>query len=247
MEEKKRINWQIIIPIIIAVILVVVFLYLDYRDRPKEEIIEQIPESKITKPLSPSENPGRKEQLNPGLGCAGPSNIEPIILKQSDTDWLISKDGEITTISLGKYKINAPANLVFDIPRLWLYFFSNKLSNREDSLYGLEKSYTSRIFLMINGYERQLNLGGSDYMFVELDDYPLGDLYPYNRETALEFEFLIELKCENLEKRNCFDNQGKVLDYIDNADIRAQIRIFAVGCQEFTNDVVIDANFQYGD
>jgi hypothetical protein len=247
MEEKKRINWQLIIPIIIAVILVVVFLYLDYRNRPKEEITEQIPGSEITKPLSPSGNPRRGEQLNPGLGCASPSNIEPVVLKQSDVEWLINKNSKTTTISLGKYRINASLNMLFDIPKLWLYFFSNSLSNREDALYGLEKSYTSRIVLMINGYERQLNLGGSDYMFIELDDYPLGDLYPYDKETTLEFEFLIELKCENLEKGNCFDNQGKPLDYINNADIRAQIRIFAVGCQEFTNDIIIDANFKYGD
>lgn len=246
----KKINLEIIIPVIIAIIVVAVFVYLDYRNKasqPETPIKEDETEVYKPKPIPRSENPRRGELLDPRLGCAGPQHIKPPLLKEPDGEWLIRKDGEITTVSLGKYKITAPVNLVFDIPKLWLYFFSETLSDREDGLYGLEQSYTSRIILMVNGYEREVRLGGDEYMFIELSDYPLGDLYPYDREAILEFEFLIELKCKNLEDGTCLDNSGKPLDYINNTDIKTQIRIFARGCEEFTNDIVTDGKFRYGE
>lgn len=251
-DNKKRFNWQIIIPIVIAIIIVAVFLYLDYKkdheqtEEPNgEEQQQEQSESYKPKPIPPSENPRRSEQLDPGLGCASPLNIKPDLTEEHSKEWLIDKNGEKTIVSLGKYKITAPIYLFFDIPKLWLYFFSKKLSDREDFLYGLEESYTSRILLIVNGHERELNLGGSEYMFIELSNFPLGDLYPYDKEAILEFEFLIELKCKNLENKKCLDNEGKSLDYLKSADIGAQIRIFAVGCQEFSNDLMIESVFKY--
>lgn len=248
-EKKKKFNWQIIIPIIVAIAVVAVFLYLDYKKEtvsPEEPNNgQQIEEPIKPKPISPSENPRREEQLDPRLGCASPANIEPETLKEPDKEWIIDKKGETIRVSLGKYKITTPVNLVFDIPTLWLYFFSEKLSEREDAFYGLKSSYTSRIILAVNGYERQIRLGGSEYMFVELSDYPLGDLYPYDKEVVLEFEFFIDLKCKNFENGACLDNEGQALDYINGADIQSQIRIFAVGCQEFSNDLLIESVFKY--
>lgn len=247
-EGGKRFNWQIIIPIIVAIAIVAVFIYLDYKREPaspEEPNGGQQSEEYKPKPISPSENPRRAEQLNPTIGCAGPVNIEPDVLVEADKEWAINKNGETTKVSLGKYKITAPINLLFDIPTLWLYFFSEKLSDREDALYGLEKSYVSRIVLSVNGYEREMKLGGDKYMFIELSDYPLGDLYPYDRETILEFEFFIELKCRNLENGICSGNEGESLDYLNNTDVRAQIRIFAIGCQDFSNDLIIDSVFKH--
>ena len=87
---------------------------------------------------------------------------------------------------------------------------------------------------MVNGHEREIKLGGDEYMFIELDDYPLGDYYPYEN-VDLEFEFLVELEYDGKES----------LDYINGADIQAQIRIFAIGCQEFTKDIKTSAKFEY--
>lgn len=233
----KKINWQIVIPIIVAIIVVAVFVYLDYQKQAEQSGDEEDILLNRPIPISPSENPRRGEQLSPSLGCAGPPVIEPEIIQKADSDWLIDKNGKATTVSLGKYRINVPKDLVLDVTKLWLYFFSNKLSDREDGLYGLEKSYTSKIVLIVNDHERELNLGGDKYMFIELDDYPLGDLYPYDKKSALDFEFLIELKYDSKES----------LDYLDGADIRSQIRIFATGCQDFTKDLEINAEFKYGD
>lgn len=247
-EAKKKIKLGIIIPIIVAIVFVGVFVYLDYRDKPVEEPNgNQQTEPYFPKPVSPSQNPRRTEQLSPTLGCAGPVNIKPEILKEYDKEWVISNNGQTRTISLGKYRIIAPINLVFDIPKLWLYFFSEDLSDREDFLYAIEESYTSRIVLRVNDFEREISLGGSEYMFIELSDYPLGDLYPYDREAFIDFEFFVDLTCKNLENGVCLDNKGKALDYINGLDIKSQIRIFAVGCQEFTNDLGTSANFKYGD
>lgn len=250
-EPRKKSIIGIILPIIVAIIIVAVFIYLDSKKglepepEPNDEpTTEQPVETVRPKPISPSQNPRRGEQLNPQVGCAGPPNIEPETLKEPDKEWIITKDGK-TMISLGKYRITAPVYLVFDIPKLWLYFFSDQLSSRDDKMYGLEQAYTSRIILMVNDYERELKLGGDEYMFIELDDFPLGDLYPYDKEAILEFEFLIELNCNNIEGGVCLNNKGESLDFIDGADIQSQIRIFAVGCQEFSNDLIIDSVFNY--
>ena len=243
-----KIKWQIIIPVIVAIIFVGIFLYLDYKRQsemaPEEPDTEQPIDTDRPKPVIPSENPRREEQLDPRLGCASPENIKPETLKEPDKEWIIDKNGKIT-ISLGKHRITAPIHLVFDIPRLWLYFFSEELSDRDDNLYGLEGSYVSKITLVVNDYERQIKLGGDKYMFIELDNYPLGDLYPYDKDVFLDFEFLIELNCNNIENNVCLNNDGKSLDFINNADVRSQIRIFAVGCQEFSNDLITDSVFKH--
>jgi hypothetical protein len=246
-DEGKKAKWQIIVPIIVALIVVAVFIYLDYtRNTEQTEPNNENPtELYKPEPVARSKNPRRSEELSSMLvGCAGPPHIKPETLEAPDNEWIIKKDG-IITVSLGKYRITAPVDLVFDIPKLWLYFFSDTLSDREDALYGLESSYTSKIVLIVNDFERKLNLGGDKYMFIELDDYPLGDLYPYDKETTLDFEFIIELECKNLENGACLGNNGEALDYINNADIRSQIRIFAFGCQEFSNDMVIDSVLLY--
>ena len=99
--------------------------------------------------------------------------------------------------------------------------------------------------LVVNGYEKEIKLGGSEYMLIELDNYPLGDIYPYDEETYLEFEILIELKCGNLQNGTCLSNGDESLEFLDGADISPMVRIFAVGCQEFTHDISIDAEFSY--
>ena len=250
-KPKKKSALGIIIPIIIAVIVVAIFIYLDSRrglepepEPSNEPTTEEPIEALRPEPISPSQNPRREEQLDPRLGCASPLNIEPETLKEPDKEWVISREGK-TIISLGKYRITAPEYLVFDIPKLWLYFFSEKLSSRDDRMYGLEKSYISKIVLIVNDYERELKLGGDEYMFIELSDFPLGDLYPYDKEVVLDFEFLIELNCNNIEKGACFNNKGEPLDFIDGADIQSQVRLFAVGCQEFSNDLMIDSIFRH--
>jgi len=246
-EQTKKSKLGLIIPIIIAIILVAVFVYLDYKkpftepediDQTQEDQKEQEDKEAIRpQPISPSENPRRGEELDPRLGCAGPVNIKPETLEEPDKEWIINKNGK-TFVSLGKYRITAPSYLVFDIPKIWLYFLSEKLSDRDDGFYGLERSYVSGISLMVNDFERKINLGGEKYMFIELDDFPFGDLYPYDREVFLDFEIIIELECNNLDKDTCLNNEGNSLNFINNADIQSQIRIFAVGCQEFTNDLV---------
>lgn len=233
----KKIRLEIIIPIIIAIILVAVFVYLDYRSDQISEPSSNNESVVKPEPISPSENPEREKELEIGrdYGCASPATIEPDVMKEPDSVWKINRDGEKTIVSLGKYRINNSAKMVLDVTKLWLYFFSEDLSDREDNLYGIKKSYVSSITLVVNGNERKLKLGGDKYMFIELDDYPLGDLYPYLKKTALEFEFLVELEYDGKEP----------LDYIDGADIQAQIRIFAVGCQEFTRDIKTSAKFEY--
>lgn len=256
-ENKKFFNpkfwkpkFQIIIPVIIAVIIVAVAFYIDYQNR-KSEPEEPMPsdEPVLLLPISPEENPRRQEELGDlsFYGCASPGTIEPKIIKEQNKEWLIKRNGDATTISLGKYRITNPFRTIVGFPKIWLYFFSDKLSEREDGLYGLEKSYVSGITLMVNGSQRRLKLGGDEYMFVELDDYPFGDLYPFDKLYGIDFEFLIELKCQNVDNGKCLDNGGKELKYLDGADIVPQIRIFAFGCEEFTHDIEIDSKFKYGD
>lgn len=249
-NRNKKINWAIIVPIIIAIIAVAIFVYLDYqKSKPGSQ---NPPGSSITeeykpKPVSRTENPRRTEELKnvDKYGCAGPATIEPIVVKNPDTLWEIPKDGTSRTISLGKYKIRNAARTVLDIPKLWLYFFSDKLSTREDKVYALESSYVSKMTLVVNGYEKEIKLGGPEYMLIELADYPLGDIYPYDQETYLEFEVLIELKCNNFKNKTCLSNENKSLKFLDGADITPMFKIFAVGCQEFDKDITIDAKFSY--
>jgi len=245
----KKIKLEIIIPIIVAIIVVAVFVYLDYLKEEKEQTPE-IPWSITEEPITPSENPEREKELNlnSDYGCGGPGSSNPLVIKEADSIWKIDKKERV--VSLGRYRISPPVHTLLDIPKLWIYFESDLLSDREDKWYGLEKSYISGMILRVNGHDREVKLSGDDYMLIELDDYPLGDYYPYDN-MDLEFEFLIKLKCNNVKggifrKDVCLDNEGESLDYINNVDIQAQIRLFLIGCQEFTRDIIINAKFKYG-
>lgn len=246
-NKNKKINWAIIVPVIVTVIIVIIFGYLSYRKTENNPPAPPISEEYKPEPVSKKDNPKRAEEIkNISIyGCAGPQTIEPTITKNPDTIWVIPKNGESNIISLGKYKIKNPANTILDINKLWLYFFSDKLSTKEDNVYALEKSYVSKMTLVVNGYEQEIKLGGTEYMLIELPDYPLGDIYPYDRETFLEFEVLIELKCGNIKNGVCLSNENKSLKFLDGADITSMFKIFALGCEEFDKDIIIDAKFSY--
>ena len=247
-EKSKKINWPIVIILIVIIIVAGVFLYTDYKNtgnNPPDgstQGTEYMPE-----PISRDDNPKRAEAIKNGdkYGCASPATIEPEITKEADTTWKIPKDGTSNVISLGKYKIKNPIYTLMDIPKLWIYFESEKLSDRDDNLYALEQSYVSKMTLVVNGYEKEIKLGGSEYMLIELDKYPLGDIYPYDKATALEFEVLVELKCSNLKNGDCLSNNNRSLEFLNKADITPKFKIFAVGCQEFTHDITVDAKFSY--
>lgn len=248
--EKKNKLW-FIIPVLVAVIAVAVFLYLDYKNKPKPEPGPNNGGQTSTykpQPVSPSENPLRAIPLDPAkvsqYGCAGPQHLEAVTLNEPDRVWEIKKNGNTTRVSLGKYRISAPAMTVFDIKKLWLYFYSEKISERDDNIYALENSYTSRMLIIVNGYEKEIKLGGDEYMLIELD-YPLGDLYPYEKAATLEYELVIEFKCKNIANGKCLDNSNKPLDYLNDASIVSTIRFFAQGCQEFEKDVEVEAKFKY--
>jgi hypothetical protein len=251
-KPKKKIKWQIIVPALIAVILIVGFFYVTYSDKKPNNSGNEgdnnivVPDYKPV-PVLPSDNLKRKEPLDPemGYGCAGPAVFEKMkTLKEPDANWTIKTTGETTRISLGKYRIITEERSVMDITKLWLYFFSKDLSERDDDIYGLEESFTSKIFLTVNGQEKEIKLGGPEYMLIELD-FPLGDLYPYDKAAALEFEFSIEFKCKNIKDGKCLDNSNEPLKYLDNKEIVSFVRFFAVGCQEFTYDLKISSKFKY--
>jgi len=247
-KPTRKNIWYLIVPIAIVIIAGGILFYLDYKKSPapvnqeNTSIAEYRPQ-----PTSPENNPARAQQLPPEsakYGCAGMKQLETQTLKQPDAVWEIKKDGSTTTVSLGKYRINAPKDTIFDISKFWLYFFSEKMGRKDDGLYGLELSYVSKIRLVVNDFESEVKLGGDSYMFLELN-YPLGDLYPYNKAAILDYEILIDLKCKNIQNGACLDNAGKTLDYINGADIISQLRIFAAGCQDFTKDFEIPADFKY--
>jgi hypothetical protein len=247
-ETSKKINWPIIISLIVIVIVVAVLLYVDYKKTENNAPNPPISgEEYKPEPISRDDNPRREEIIKDSskYGCAGPDTINPAITKEADKTWTILKDGTTKIVSLGKYKIKNQANMTLDVPKLWLYFVSEKLSDRDDKVYSLEKSYVSKMTLVVNGYEREIKLGGSEYMLIELDNYPLGDIYPYDKETYLEFEVLVELKCDNLQGGECLGNNNNSLKFLDGADISPVFRIFAVGCQEFSNDIIFNAKFSY--
>lgn len=247
--KNRKINWAIIIPIIAVIILAGALVVFDYQRTKKENNNGPGPTSDEYRPepISRENNPRRSEAIVdlPKYGCASPATIEPTITKNPDAVWRIPKDGTINTISLGKYKIINDDKTVLDIPTLWLYFTSEKLSNRDDKVYALENSYVAGMKIIVNGYEKEIKLGGPEYMLIELSGYPLGDIYPYDRETILEFEVLIELECANLQNGICLSNGAKPLDFINDADITSMFRIFAVGCQEFTKDIFIESKFSF--
>lgn len=247
-EKSKKINRPIVAFLVIIVIAAAVFLYVDYQKTKNNSQNPPISgEEYKPKPISRDDNPRRAEAIkdNSKYGCASPDTIKPIITKEADKTWTIPKDGTTKTVSLGKYKIKNPIYTTLDIPKLWLYFSSDELSDRDDKVYSLEKSYISKMTLVVNGYEKEIKLGGSEYMLIELADYPFGDIYPYDKETYLEFEVLVELKCSNIQNGTCLSNADQSLKFLDGADISPMFKIFAVGCQEFTDDIVVDAEFSY--
>ncbi len=247
---KKRAKWQIIIPIILAILVVGIFIYFDFRNKKQIEPPKNNNQETAYKPIpvSPSENPKRAQSIPAdklvGYGCAGPQNLEVLTLKEPDQIWEIKKNGDTTRVSLGKYRINAPENIVFDIKKLWLYFYSEGLSERDDGIYALESSYTSKMLIVVNDYKKEIKLGGDEYMLIELD-YPLGDLYPYDKAAVLEYELIIEFKCKNITNGKCLDNDNEALDYLNDASIISTIRFFAQGCQAFEKDMETEAKFKY--
>ncbi len=252
-QKNKKSKWYFIMPIIVALIFAGLLFYFDIRKSNKENENHQeiVPVSDYKpQPVSPQENPRRSEELFAGIGCAGPADLKYEVLKQPDAVWEIKKSGETTTVSLGKYRLYAPEKKIFDIPKFWLFFYGEKLGREEDGIFSLESSYVSGMRLIVNGFEQKISLGGDEYMLIELN-YPLGDLYPYDRAATLEYEFLIDFKCKKTQNGECVDNQGKSLKYLNGEEVISVLRIFAVGCQEFNSgelaggDLEISVKFKY--
>jgi len=173
-------------------------------------------------------------------------SLDFVTIKPADETLLISKDQQKRMFSLGKFKLPLETYTILRIPKLWLYFSSEALSDRDDKLYGLEDSYFSRIILKVGKQSREISLGKTgEHMFIELDDCPLGNIYPLNRETELNFEILLEVGCNNFKDGACLDNEGKPLDYLNGADLIAIIRLFASSEEDFTKDISIPLHFQY--
>lgn len=250
--KNDKLKWYIVVPVILAIVFAALVFYFDSKKSQTENNRSPnvVPVSDYKpRPISPVENPRRNEELHTGISCAGPGHLEYETLKKPNAVWEIKKTGEKTTISLGKYRIYAPEDLIFDIPKFWLIFFSEKLGREEDWIYGLEASYVSGMRLIVNDFTQEIKLGGEEYMFIELD-YPLGDLYPYDKSAILEYEFLIDLKCKNIKNGECLDNNGEVLNYLNGEEIISQLRIFAIGCQDFNSgelgkDIEVSVGLKY--
>ncbi len=174
------------------------------------------------------------------------SSLDFVTIKPADETLFISKGQQKRMFSLGKFKLPLETYTILRISKLWLYFSSEALSDRDDKLYGLEDSYLSRIILKLGEQSREISLGKTgEHMFIELDDCPLGNIYPLNRETEINFEILLEIGCKNFKDGACLDNEGKPLDYLNGADLTATIRLFALSWQDFTKDISIPSHFKY--
>jgi len=170
--------------------------------------------------------------------------IDFIIEKPAAKFLEIKKDKQL--VSLGKYYLPIEPNTVLRISKLWLYFLSNQLSEREDRLYGLEDSYLSKIILKVGDDSKEIKLGKSgEHSFIELDNCPFGNIYPVEYKTYLDFEIMLEIECNNVENGECLDNKGEGLSYINGADLTAQIRLFATSFQDFMKDISISTEFRY--
>jgi hypothetical protein len=149
-------------------------------------------------------------------------------------------------ISLGKFTLNLEPNTVLVINKLWLYFSSEKLSDRDDNLYGLEDSYLSKIIIKKGNLTQEIKLGDTgEHSFIELDNCPLGNIYAVDYATQIDFEIMLEVGCNNLKDGVCLDNNGKPLNYIDGADLTAQLRLFAASEEAFNKDISIPMKFKY--
>lgn len=168
------------------------------------------------------------------------SSLDFVTVKPADETLLISKDQQKRMFSLGKFKLPLETYTLLSIPKLWLYFNSDALSDRDDKLYGLEDSYLSKIIIKAGNQSQEVSLGKSgEHMFIELDDCPLGNIYPVGHETEANFEILLEIGCSNFKDGVCLDNGGEPLDYLNGADLTAIIRLFAKSYQNFTQDISI--------
>lgn len=173
-------------------------------------------------------------------------SLDFITAKEPDKIWLIGKDQKKRTFSLGAYKLLLEKNTFLMIPKFWVLFTSDSLSDRSDNIQGLQDAYLSRILFRKDSKTQEIKLGTSgEHMLVELGDYPFGDLTPQDKNSEFEFEILVELACNNFQNGECLDNEGKPLDYINNADINAEIRISAVSFQNFEKVISASANFKY--
>lgn len=158
----------------------------------------------------------------------------------------IKPTAEKQIFSLGKFTLNLEPKMVLVISKLWLSFYSDKLSKRDDKLYGLEDSYLSKIIFKKGNLTKEIKLGATgEHSFIELDDCPLGNIYPVDYETQIDFEILLEVGCNNLKDSACLDNSEKPLDYISGADLLAKIRLFALSYQEFDKNISIPMKFKY--
>lgn len=257
--KNPKISTPIAFIIIGVLAIVVIFYSVRFKIEPQflSEPFQQIPvdnpddvgQVKLKPKLQPEENleEGCKEvEYNPDIDYNFAGSLD-VVIEEPAVEFLeIKKDKQKRLFSLGKFKLNLEPNIVLRIPKLWLYFFSEELSDREDNLYGLEDSYLSKIILKRGEKAREVKLGKSDeHSFLELMDCPLGNIYQVDYETTLIFEVLLEIGCNNFQNGKCFDNKGKPLDYINGADLLVQLRLFAVSAEEFSKDISIPLKFKY--
>lgn len=173
-------------------------------------------------------------------------SLDFVTTKEPDSVWLVSKDQKKRIFSLGAYKLPLEKNTFLMIPKFWVLFTSDALSNRGDDIFGIQDAYLSRILFRKDSKTRELKLGTSgEHMLIELGDYPFGNLTPQDKNSEFEFEILVELACNNFQNGGCLDNEGRPLDYINNADINAEIRIPAVSFQNFEKVISTSAKFKY--
>lgn len=185
-------------------------------------------------------------EYNPEVDYNFVGSLDFIEIEPNDKVIEIKKNGSKKIISLGKFRLPLEKNTILAIPTVWLYFFSEKLSDRDDKLYALENSYLSKIIFKQGKVSREINIGkGKTHSFIELVKCPIGNVYPVNYETYLDFEFLLEIECNNIQNNTCLDNEGKSLEYMNNADLLAKIRVFASSFQDFTKDIYVYLNFKY--
>lgn len=268
MIQKLLKNPKIFIPIIVILIGVlvvgVVFVLIEVLNKqPEPQPGPTVPDGSEPRPddsgqkPNPQPKPKPQPNENPWEGCKEiiyDPNVDynfmgtlNVVQADSPAQFLeIKKDQEKRMFSLGKYKLPLETNAALRVTKLWLYFFSEKLSDREDNLYGLEDSYLSRIVLKVGNKSKEINLGRSgEHSFIELSDCPLGNIQAIDYETELTFEILLEIGCNNFKSGECLDNDGKPLDYIDGAELTAQMRFFAISADEFYNDLSVSTKFKY--
>ena len=172
------------------------------------------------------------------------SSLDVIIEEPTDKVLEIEKGKKL--FSLGKFKIDLAPYSVLRIPKLWLTFFSEELSEREDNLYGLEESYLSKVIIKRGKEMKEVDLGGGGkYYFLELVDCPLGNIEPVDKKTTFDFEVLLEIGCNNIVEGECLDNKNEPLDYIDGVELSARFRVFVESYQDFTKDIFVSTSFGY--